>query len=151
MASRLDVYKRQVYTNVPELSLDELRGFGKYLFIPGNTIRMDTNLAVIPQNAAALLETWNPNNNDQNYMVVSVATPYPYVDSYSEESAQYSSVRNAFIMGMGGVIVGFIGLFAALVWLVFLSGHTDNLDSEIRLYPVDRIPTEVCICLLYTS
>ena len=38
-----------VYTNVPELSLDELRGFGKYLFIPGNTIRMDTNLAVIPR------------------------------------------------------------------------------------------------------
>lgn len=136
-----------VYTNVPELSLDELRGFGKYLFIPGNTIRMDTNLAVIPQNAAALLETWNPNNNDQNYLVVSVDTTYPYVDSYSEESAQYRSVRNAFIMGMGGVIVGFIGLFAALVWLVFLSGHTDSLDSEIRLYPVDRIPTEVCILL----
>ena len=136
-----------VYTNVPELSLDELRGFGKYLFIPGNTIRMDTNLAVIPQNAAALLETWNPNNNDQNYLVVSVDTTYPYVDSYSEESAQYRSVRNAFIMGMGGVIVGFIGLFVALVWLVFLSGHTDNLDSEIRLYPVDRIPTEVCILL----
>ena len=136
-----------VYTNVPSMSLDELRGFGKYLFIPGNTIRMDTNLAVIPQNAAALLETWNPNNNDQNYLVVSVDTTYPYVDSYSEESAQYRSVRNAFIMGMGGVIVGFIGLFAALVWLVFLSGHTDNLDSEIRLYPVDRIPTEVCILL----
>ena len=24
-----------VYTNVPSMSLDELRGFGKYLFIPG--------------------------------------------------------------------------------------------------------------------
>lgn len=136
-----------VYTNVPDLTLDELRGFGKYLFIPGNTIRMDTNLTVIPQNAAALLETWNPNNNDQNYLVVSVDTTYPYVDSYSEESAQYRGVRNAFIMGMGGVIVGFIGLFAALVWLVYLSGHTDSLDSEIRLYPIDRIPTEVCILL----
>lgn len=134
-----------VYTNVPELTLDELRGFGKYLFIPGNTIRMDTNLAVIPQNAAALLETWNPNNNDQNYLVVSVDTTYPYVDSYSEESAQYRSVRNAFIMGMGGVIVGFIGLFVTLVWLIFLSGHTHSLDSEIRLYPVDRIPMELCI------
>lgn len=136
-----------VYTNVPDLTLDELRGFGKYLFIPGNTIRMDTNLAVIPQNAAALLETWNPNNNDQNYLVVSVDTTYPYVDSYSEESAQYRSVRNAFIMGMGGVIVGFTGLFAVLAWLVFLSGHTDSLDSEIHLYPVDRIPTEACILL----
>ena len=51
--------------------------------------------------SAALLETWNPNNNDQNYLVVSVDTTYPYVDSYSEESAQYRSVRNAFIMGSG--------------------------------------------------
>lgn len=49
-----------VYTNVPSMSLDELRGFGKYLFIPGNTIRMESNLATIPDNAASLLETWNP-------------------------------------------------------------------------------------------
>lgn len=147
VAYKSDEGVETVYTNVPELTVDELRGFGKYLFIPGNTIRMDTNLAVIPQNAAALLETWNPNNNDQNYLVVSVDTTYPYVDSYSEESAQYRSVRNAFIMGMGGVIVGFTGLFAVLAWLVFLSGHTDSLDSEIHLYPVDRIPTEACILL----
>lgn len=136
-----------VYTNVPDMTLDELRGFGKYLFIPGNTIRMDTNLAVIPEDVAALLETWNPNNNDQNYLVVSVDTTYPYNDSYSAASAQYHSVRNAFIMGMGGVIVGFIGFFATLVWLMFLSGHTDSLDSEIRLYPIDRIPTELCILI----
>ena len=147
VAYKSDEGVETVYTNVPELTVDELRGFGKYLFIPGNTIRMDTNLAVIPQNAAALLETWNPNNNDQNYLVVSVDTTYPYVDSYSEESAQYRSVRNAFIMGMGGVIVGFTGLFAVLAWLVFLLGHTDSLDSEIHLYPVDRIPTEACILL----
>ena len=71
--------KEVVYTNVPSMSLDELRGFGKYLFIPGNTIRMDSNLAVIPENAASLLETWNPFDNDQNYMVVSVDTSKPEV------------------------------------------------------------------------
>ena len=54
-----------VYTNVPSMSLDELRGFGKYLFIPGNTIRMESNLATIPDNAASLLETWNPFDNCQ--------------------------------------------------------------------------------------
>ena len=41
--------KEVVYTNVPSMSLDELRGFGKCLFIPGNTIRMESNLAVIPE------------------------------------------------------------------------------------------------------
>ena len=80
--------KEVVYTNVPSMSLDELRGFGKYLFIPGNTIRMDSNLAVIPENAASLLETWNPFDNDQNYMVVSVDTNYPYSDKYAEEAGE---------------------------------------------------------------
>ena len=40
---------------------------------------MESNLALIPENAASLLETWNPFDNDQNYMVVSVDTNYPYV------------------------------------------------------------------------
>ena len=136
-----------VYTNVPSMSLDELRGFGKYLFIPGNTIRMESNLATIPDNAASLLETWNPFDNDQNYMVVSVDTTYPYSDNYAEEAGEYKSARSTFIMGMGGVIVGIAGFFATLVTLVLLSGHEDGADGKIRLFPIDRIYTETCVLL----
>ena len=136
-----------VYTNVPSMSLDELRGFGKYLFIPGNTIRMESNLATIPDNAASLLETWNPFDNDQNYMVVSVDTTYPYSDNYAEEAGEYKSARSTFIMGMGGVIVGIAGFFATLVTLVLLSGHEDGADVKIRLFPIDRIYTETCVLL----
>ncbi len=103
--------KEVVYTNVPSMSLDELRGFGKYLFIPGNTIRMDSNLAVIPENAASLLETWNPFDNDQNYMVFSVDTNYPYSDKYAEEAGEYKGARSAFIVGMGSVVAGIAGFF----------------------------------------
>ena len=136
-----------VYTNVPSMSLDELRGFGKYLFIPGNTIRMESNLATIPDNAASLLETWNPFDNDQNYMVVSVDTTYPYSDNYAEEAGEYKSARSTFIMGMGGVIVGIAGFFATLVTLVLLSGHEDGADGKIRLFPIDRIYTETSVLL----
>ena len=76
------------------MSLDELRGFGKYLFIPGNTIRMESNLALIPENAASLLETWNPFDNDQNYMVVSVDTNYPYADKYAKEAGEYKEKKS---------------------------------------------------------
>ena len=136
-----------VYTNVPALSLDELRGFGKYLFIPGNTIRMDSNLAVIPENAASLLETWNPFDNDQNYIVVSVDTSYPYSDKYAEEAGEYKGARSAFIVGMGGVVAGIAGFFTTLVALVLLSGHEEELGGEIRLFPVDKMYTEPCILL----
>ena len=139
--------KETLYTNVPSLSLDELRGFGKYLFIPGNTIRMESNLAVIPENAASLLELWNPYDNDQNYMVVSVDTTYPYSDKYANEASEYKGARSAFIMGMGGVVAGIAGFFTTLVALVLLSGHEEELNGEIRLFPIDKMYTEPCVLL----
>ena len=139
--------KEVVYTNVPSMSLDELRGFGKYLFIPGNTIRMDSNLAVIPENAASLLETWNPFDNDQNYMVVSVDTNYPYSDKYAEEAGEYKGARSAFIVGMGSVVAGIAGFFTTLVALFLLSGHEDELGGQIRLFPIDEMYTEPCVLL----
>lgn len=142
-----DSGEEAVYTNVPSMSLDELRGFGKYLFIPGNTIRMESNLALIPENAASLLETWNPFDNDQNYMVVSVDTNYPYVDKYAKEAGEYKDARSAFIVGMGAVIAGMVGFFTTLVALVLLSGHEDELGGEIRLFPIDKMYTESCVLL----
>ncbi len=142
-----DSGEEAVYTNVPSMSLDELRGFGKYLFIPGNTIRMESNLALIPENAASLLETWNPFDNDQNYMVVSVDTNYPYSDKYAKEAGEYKGARSAFIVGMGAVIAGMVGFFTTLVALVLLSGHEDELGGAIRLFPIDKMYTESCVLL----
>ena len=142
-----DSGEEAVYTNVPSMSLDELRGFGKYLFIPGNTIRMESNLALIPENAASLLETWNPFDNDQNYMVVSVDTNYPYSDKYAKEAGEYKGARSAFIVGMGAVIAGMVGFFTTLVALLLLSGHEDELGGAIRLFPIDKMYTESCVLL----
>lgn len=142
-----DSGEEAVYTNVPSMSLDELRGFGKYLFIPGNTIRMESNLALIPENAASLLETWNLFDNDQNYMVVSVDTNYPYADKYAKEAGEYKGARSAFIVGMGAVIAGMVGFFTTLVALVLLSGHEDELGGAIRLFPIDKMYTESCVLL----
>lgn len=136
-----------VYTNVPDMTLEELRGVGEYLYVPGNTIRMDTNLAVVPANVASYLELKNPYDNNRYYMVISVDTTYPYDDAYSQEAFAYRESRNTFIMGMGGVLAGLIGTFATLAILMLLSGHTSGLLDEIRLFPIDKIPTEMCILL----
>ena len=139
--------KSKVYTNVPELSLEDLNGAGKYLYIPGNTIRMDSNLSDIPVNVATLLELWNPYDNDKNYMVVSVDTTYPHTDAYSIEAAEYGDARSHFIMGMGGVIVGITGCLATFAVLMLLSGHDREGSDEIRLYPIDGLNTELCLLL----
>ena len=139
--------EEKVYTNVPDKSLEDIMAMGKYLFVPGNTIRMETNMASIPQNGATLLEIWNPYDNDKNYMAVSVDTNYPYVDSYSTEAKQYQEARSQFIMGIAGVILGIIGCLATLVILVLMSGHITEGSEDIRLFPIDEIYTEPCFLL----
>lgn len=137
--------KSKVYTNVPELSLNDLKGVGKYLFVPGNTIKMESNLARFPENVATMLELWNPYDNDENYMVVSLDTSYPHTDAYSVEATEYKEARSHFILGMGGVIIGVTGCLATLAVLMLMSGHVQEGSDEIRLYPVDRWHTEICI------
>ena len=36
---------RNLAANAPELSVEEMKASGRYLYIPGNTIRMESNLA----------------------------------------------------------------------------------------------------------
>ena len=38
----------KVSTNVPDKTMEDIIGTGKYLFVPGNTIRMETNMATVP-------------------------------------------------------------------------------------------------------
>lgn len=144
---RDDKGREKVYTNMEGMALDDIRGRGKYLYIPGNSVKMETNMPAVPQNAATLLEIWNPNENDDYYMVVSVDTSYPYVDSYSVAAAEYSDARRDFILGIGGVIAGFVGALATLCILSLMSGHLTEGSEKIRLFPIDEIPLELCLIL----
>ena len=137
----------KVSTNVPDKTMEDIIGTGKYLFVPGNTIRMETNMATVPANAATLLEIWNPYKNDKNYMVLSVDTSYPNTDAYSIEAKAYKEARNEFILGMGSVILGGLGCVITLAMLMLMSGHTTDGSAEIRLFPIDEIHTELCLIL----
>lgn len=137
--------EEDVYTNVPDMKLEDIVGHGKYLYIPGNTIKMETNLKNVPGNVATLLEIWNPNDNDNNYLAVSVDTTYSHTDAYSIASADYKSARSNFILGMGGVILGITGCMATLIILMIMSGHVTENSEEIRLFPIDEIRTECCL------
>ena len=108
---------------------------------------MESNLATIPDNAASLLETWNPFDNDQNYMVVSVDTTYPYSDNYAEEAGEYKSARSTFIMGMGGVIVGIAGFFATLEhWSFYPAMKMEQMARSVFSPSTGSIQKPVSFC-----
>lgn len=139
--------KERVYTNAAGMSLMEIRDTGRYLYIPGNSVKMETNMPFVPQNAATLLEIWNPNDNDDYYMIISVDTTYPAADAYSVESAEYRDARRDFILGIGCVIAGLVGTLATMAMLMLMSGHLTEGDEKIRLFPIDELPLELCLVL----
>lgn len=142
-----DEGNERIYTNVPDMTREEIMQSGKYLYVPGNSIKMEHNLAVMPIDVASYLEIWNPYDNDQYYLVVAVDTSYPNVDSYSVEAGEYRDARSNFILGMVGVVSGSIGVLITLAFLVLLSGHVLEGEQNIRLFPIDELYTEVCLLL----
>ena len=126
----------KIYTNVPDKTKEEIMQSGKYLYVPGNSIKMESNLAVIPVDVASYLEIWNPGDNDRYYLAVEVDTSYPNTDSYSMEAAEYREDRSNFITGMAGAAAGSAGELLTLVFLVILSGYVQEGITDIRLFPL---------------
>lgn len=147
IAYHSDDGEERLYTNAPDMTVDDMKASGRYLYIPGNTIRMDSNLTDVPVNVAPYLEMWNPFGNNKYYMVVSVDTSYPNQDTYATQAAEYSVARNNFIMGMAGVVVGIVGCMATILLLMIMSGHAYAASRKIRLYPADETRTEVGIAI----
>ena len=137
----------KIYTNVPDKTKEEIMQSGKYLYVPGNSIKMESNLAVIPVDVASYLEIWNPGDNDRYYLAVAVDTSYPNTDSYSMEAAEYREARSNFITGMAGAAAGSAGALLTLVFLVILSGHVQEGSTDIRIFPLDEIYIEVFLPL----
>ncbi|MCD7906880.1 MAG: HAMP domain-containing histidine kinase, partial [Clostridium sp.] len=127
--------------------VEDMKASGRYLYIPGNTIRMESNLTDVPVNVAPYLEMWNPFGNNKYYLIVSVDTSYPNNDTYARQAAQYNSARDNFIVGMAGVVVGMEGCLATILLLMMMSGHTYAGSQNIRLYLSDETFTEVGLAL----
>lgn len=137
--------EEKVYTNVPDMSLEEQQEEGKYVYIPGNSVRMESNLQEIPANAAPYLEIWNPFGNNRYYMMVSVDTSYPAEDTYALEAGQYLDSRTHFLLGGAGVTAGCLGALTTMLCLIVMSGREREDSKKIRLYPIDEIYTELAV------
>ena len=135
----------KVYTNVPDMSLEAMKKEGKYVYIPGDSIQMESNLEVIPANAAPYLEIWNPFGNNRYYMMISIDTTYPYADAYAQEAREYLDARTHFLLGSIGLAAGCLGAITTILGMVVMSGHEKEGSRKIHLYPFDEIYTELAV------
>ncbi len=138
----------RLYTNAEQYPLEDLKNLGRYLYLSGDSIQIDTNLTYIPKNITSELENYNLYGNTDYYIILGLDTRYPNTDPYSLAHNAYTKVRVNYITGLILFAIGCMGLLATLIHLACLSGYRTRERKEPYLSYFDRIPLE-CGCVLF--
>lgn len=139
----------QLYTNAAQYPLDDLKRLGRYLYLSGSSIIIDTNLKHVPKNITSELENYNLYGNNNYYIILGLDTRYPNTDPYSIAHNAYTKVRVNYITGLILFSIGGAGLLATLLLLCCLSGYQTSERKAVSLYYFDRIPLECSIFLSF--
>lgn len=137
----------KLYTNFPGKTVDEFKSLGKYLYVTGEALYVDSNLTSVPKNVSPELEKMNPYNNGNYHMSVAVNTSYPYKDAYYQAAESYDQMRLFFIVGMICLALGILGCAATLYMLVLITGAPEDQNSSPLVQRMDRIPAEISLVL----
>lgn len=139
----------RLYTNVSGKTLNDFKAMGRYLYVTGEALYVDSNLITVPKNISSQLEKRNPYNNGNYHMTVAVDTSYPYNDTYAQAAASYDHMRLLFITGMISLCLGLLGCAATLYALVILTGQPNEEPGPCLVGRFDHIPGEVCVILFF--
>ena len=137
----------KLYTNFPGKTVDEFKSLGKYLYVTGEALYVDSNLTSVPKNVSPELEKMNPYNNGNYHMVVAVDTSYPYNDAYYQAAESFDQMRLLFIIGMICLALGILGCAATLYMLILLAGAPEEESPSLLVQRADRLPAEISLVL----
>ena len=141
--------KELLYTNAAQYPLKDLKNMGRYLYLSGNSILIDTNLKYIPKNITSELENYNLYGNNNYYIILGLDTNYPNTDPYSQAHNAYTKVRVNYITGLILFAIGASGLLVTLLCLICLAGHQTAKEHTISLTYYDLIPLECSLALFF--
>ncbi|MEG1293509.1 MAG: HAMP domain-containing sensor histidine kinase [Clostridium sp.] len=136
-----------IYTNTPDLTADMAKSYGKYAYLPGNSVFYDTNFKSIALDTISSLAFNNPYDGNSYYLLVSVDTAYPVKDAYLDNRAEYQQMQSHYFVGFVLMMIGALVTVITLLFLMAVSGHKNLHDKTITLHNFDKTSTEVGIFL----
>lgn len=146
-----DNSKEYLYTNAPNMSAEDIKRLGRYLYVPGDSILIQTNMKYIPSNISALLETYRVYDNNNYYIMIGLDTSYSNPDMYYTANNEYNKVRIDYIAGLVLLAMGSIGCLFTIYYLALMSGYLTSERCKIRLHGFDHIPLELALLLYLIS
>lgn len=142
-----DNSQEYIYTNAPGMSTEDIKRLGRYLYVPGDSILIQTNMKYIPSNISALLETYRVYDNNNYYIMIGLDTSYSNPDMYYTANNEYNKVRIDYIAGLVLLAMGSIGCLFTIYYLALMSGYLTSERCKIRLHGFDHIPLELTLLL----
>lgn len=133
-----------LYCNDDSLTAETIRSFGKYAYLPGNSVFYDTNVSFIPLNTISKLSTSNPYGGSDYYLLLAIDTNYPVDDIYSQSKNAYIQAQHSYISGFVCLIAGILLGLITLLFLLKTAGYKNQGDQTITLHRFDTIPAEIC-------
>lgn len=140
-----------MYTNSFEEEIKDLKQLGSYIYISGDSITIESNMDSLPKNITPLLESYNPYDNNNYYMIVAIDTTYSYKDAYYYEDLEYKTSRDFVMMGLILLISGLSGCIITMYCLVLISGRKAKSDTEVTLRRVDKISLETSLLFTFLA
>jgi len=136
-----------LYSNAPDLSDTTMKDMGRYCFLSGDSIIVESNLQEAPKNIAAYTEGYNPYDTNTYYTIIAVDTTYAAKDTYQAAADIYHQLRSSYLEGLMYLVLGLIGCSLTLYYLITKSGYTSADHMELHLHGFDQITTESWLAL----
>lgn len=131
-----------LYSNDSELTPDNVKSYGKYAYLPGNSVFYDTNFKSIALSTISALAANNPYDSNSYYLLAAVDTDYPHKDAYYENHRNFLRKQNNYLVGFVLMTLGGLVAAATLFYLMAVSGHGERHDKHITLHNFDHMSTE---------
>lgn len=140
--------KATMYSNDDKLNPDTVKTYGRYAYLPGNSVFYDTNFKSIALDTISSLAANNPYEGNTYYLLAAVDTSYPEKDAYYEQYHDYLKKQNNYLLGFVLLALGALIAGITLLYLIFASGHRGGYDKTIVLHNFDKTHTETGIFLM---
>lgn len=139
--------KRTIYTNDSGITPETIKDYGKYAYLPGNSVFYDTNLRSISLNTISSLAANNPYQGNSYYLLMAVDTSYPNHDAYSRNHSNYQQMQNSYFLGLALMVIGAFMAVITLLYLMVVSGRKNMKEPDIVLHRFDKVHTETGIVM----
>ena len=133
------------FSNTASLTPENVKEYGRYAYLPGNSVFYDTNMKAIPLSSISALASNNPYTGNDYYLLIGFDTHYAVSDLYAHAHYAYQTRQHLYLTGFALTMFAALGLLLSFLFLFRVSGYQSWRSFDVTLHGFDKTGTETGI------